>query len=71
MHSGGYPALLAYSIVIGGDTKDPLLLAAHQILQAHIQEIKAGVDTYDAAKKIQQFVSGLDVRFFEGNSQCM
>lgn len=69
VHSGGYPALLAFSIVVGGDMNDPLLVAARQILQVHLQEIRAGVDTHDAAKKIQQFVSGLDVKFFEGKIQ--
>ena len=69
VHSGGYPGLLAYSIVVGRSVDDPLLVIARQILQVHFQEIKAGVDTYDAAKKINQFVSGLEVKFFEGKAQ--
>lgn len=66
VHNDGHPVLLAYSLVVGGGAEDPLILAARQILRVHLEEIKAGVDTIDASKKINQFVSGLDVKFFEG-----
>jgi ERBB-3 binding protein len=66
VHDGGHPVLLAYSLVVGGGAEDPLIMAAHQILRVHLEEIRAGVDTLEASKKINQFVSGLDVKFFEG-----
>ena len=59
VHSDGYPVLLAYSIVIGGDAKDPLLLAAHQILQVHLKKSRLVLTPIDAAKKINS--SSLDL----------
>lgn len=74
MHVGGFPAMSATTIAVEGAAKEDkdLLETAKKILRAHIEHVKVGTDTLNAAGELYKIVqSEPSIKFFEGTPTCI